>query len=71
MKDRPPTWRVAADILKKQSWTADKGWTSCLRVEQGANNSSQECKTYEVRVPCLPLGHRSVWPEVHLKYGII
>jgi hypothetical protein len=26
-------WRVAANILNKQSRTADKGWSSCLGVE--------------------------------------
>jgi hypothetical protein len=25
-------WRAAANILNKQSWTADKGWSSSLRV---------------------------------------
>jgi hypothetical protein len=33
-------WRVAANILNKQSWTADKGWSSSLGVGRGANNSS-------------------------------
>jgi hypothetical protein len=33
-------WRVAANILNKQSRTADKGWSSSLRVGRGANNSS-------------------------------
>jgi hypothetical protein len=32
-------WRVAADILNKQSRTADKGWPSSLGVGRGANNS--------------------------------
>jgi hypothetical protein len=32
-------WRVAANTLNKQSGTADKGWSSSLRVGQGANNS--------------------------------
>jgi hypothetical protein len=31
-------WRVAANILKKQSRTADKGWSSSLGVGRGANN---------------------------------
>jgi hypothetical protein len=26
-------WRVAENILNKQSWTADKGWPSSLGVE--------------------------------------
>jgi hypothetical protein len=28
MEERPPKWRVAANILNKQSRTADKGWSS-------------------------------------------
>jgi hypothetical protein len=31
--------REAANILNKQSWTADKGWSSSLGVGRGANNS--------------------------------
>jgi hypothetical protein len=34
MEERPPIWRVAANILNKQSRTADKGWSSSL-VEGG------------------------------------
>jgi hypothetical protein len=33
-------WRVAANILNKQSRTADKRWSSSLGVGRGANNSS-------------------------------
>jgi hypothetical protein len=33
-------WRVAANILNKQSWTADKGWYSSLGVGRGANSDS-------------------------------
>jgi hypothetical protein len=33
-------WKVAANILNKQSRTADKGWSSSLGVQRGANNSS-------------------------------
>jgi hypothetical protein len=33
-------WRVAANILNKQSRTVDKGWSSTLGVGRGANNSS-------------------------------
>jgi hypothetical protein len=32
-------WRVAANILNKQSRTADKGGSSILRVERGANKN--------------------------------
>jgi hypothetical protein len=33
-------WRVAANILNKQSRTADKGWPSSLGAGRGAKNSS-------------------------------
>jgi hypothetical protein len=33
-------WRVAANILNKQSRTADSGWSSSLGVGQWANNPS-------------------------------
>jgi len=36
MAERPPIWRVAANIVNKQSWTAEKGWSS----RWGAKNSS-------------------------------
>jgi hypothetical protein len=32
-------WRVAANILNKQSRTVDKGWSSGFGVERGAKNS--------------------------------
>jgi hypothetical protein len=31
-------WRVAANILNKQSQTADSGWSSSMGVGWGANN---------------------------------
>jgi len=40
MEEWPQIWRVAANILNKQSRTADKGWSSSLGVERGANNCS-------------------------------
>ena len=40
MEERLPIWRVGANILNKQSRTADKGWSSSLGVRRGANNSS-------------------------------
>jgi hypothetical protein len=33
-------WRVAANILNKQSRTAEKEWYPSLGVGRGANNSS-------------------------------
>jgi hypothetical protein len=35
-------WRVAANILNKQSRMAEKGWPSSLGVGCGVNNSSPE-----------------------------
>jgi len=46
MEERPPIWRVAANILNKQSRTADKGWSSSLGVERGAETAHR--KTYLV-----------------------
>jgi hypothetical protein len=35
------TWRVAANILNKQSRRADRGWSSSLGVGRGSNNPPQ------------------------------
>jgi len=40
MKEWPPIWKVAANILNKQLWTASKGWSSSLVAGQVDNNSS-------------------------------
>jgi hypothetical protein len=40
MEQRFPIWRVAANILNKQSHTADKGWPSSFDFEQDADNTS-------------------------------
>ena len=39
MEERPPVRRVAANILNKQSRTADKGWSSSLGVGRSVYNS--------------------------------
>jgi len=39
-EEQPPIWRVAVNKLNKQSWTADKWWSSSLGVGRVANNSS-------------------------------
>jgi len=41
MEERPPIWRVDANILNKQPWTADKRWSSRLGVGRCANSSPQ------------------------------
>jgi hypothetical protein len=40
MVERPPVWRVAGNILNKQSRTADTGCSSNLGFGRGENNSS-------------------------------
>jgi hypothetical protein len=35
-------WRIAANILNRLSGTPDKGWSSSLGIERGANNSSPQ-----------------------------
>jgi hypothetical protein len=40
VEERSPVWRVAANILNKQSRTADKEWSFSLWVGRGANNYS-------------------------------
>jgi hypothetical protein len=39
MEERSPIWRVAANILNKQSGIAGKGRYSSLGIGRGANNS--------------------------------
>jgi hypothetical protein len=45
-------WRLAANILNKQSRTADRGWSSSLGVLHGANNSTR---------------YRKLDPKIHKK----
>jgi hypothetical protein len=39
-KDSLQLWRVAVNLLCKQPWTNDKGWSSRLGVGRGAKNPS-------------------------------
>jgi len=32
LEEWPPIWRVATNILNKQSWAADKVWSSSLGI---------------------------------------
>jgi hypothetical protein len=34
IEERPPVWRVDANMLNKQLWAADKGWSSSLGVDE-------------------------------------
>jgi len=42
MEEWAPIWRVAVNILNKQSWTAYKGWSSSLGVGCGPNKSQPQ-----------------------------
>ena len=38
MEERPSIWRVVANVLNKQSQTADKGWSYNMVVGRGVDN---------------------------------
>jgi hypothetical protein len=44
------------NILNKQSWTADKRWSSSLGVGRGANNSVKKKACYEISQKASDLG---------------
>jgi hypothetical protein len=44
MEERPPIWRVAANILNKQSWTGDKVWSSRRGGGLGEVLTAPHCK---------------------------
>ena len=53
----PPIWSVAANILNKQSRTAEKGWSTSLEDERCADNSSpQKLVSFWNAYYCLGLG---------------
>jgi hypothetical protein len=41
-EDGRKIWRVAANILNKQSRRADRGWPSSCEVERGANDPQRK-----------------------------
>jgi hypothetical protein len=64
MEERPPVWRVAANILNKKSQTNDKVWSSNFGIGRGANNSSP------YKLALLRNGHMCLGPGLILWYGI-
>jgi len=48
-------WMVAEKILNKQSWTADKGWSSSLGVGRGADGSQGMLAIIWCQIFCLPV----------------
>jgi hypothetical protein len=49
VEDGLQTWRVAANIKRKQPQRADKGWSSVFGVERGANNFPSQKKNSFLR----------------------
>jgi hypothetical protein len=58
-------WRVAANILNKQLWTADKGWSCSLgfRYSYGSNNSLQKTSCYNMFTGPQTWMHSLEWPK--------
>jgi hypothetical protein len=57
-------WRVAANILNKQSRTADRGWPSTLWAGRGANNPHTK-KLYVLSSTYNRLGNgRILWHDL-------
>jgi hypothetical protein len=55
-------WRVATNIMNKQSWTTNKGWSSSLGAWCGTDDSSPPQKNYFLRNVTQGLG-RSKWED--------
>jgi hypothetical protein len=53
-----PLWRVAANILNKQSWTADKECSCILRLGEGLTTSHHK------KPACYEMSQRA--PELNL-----
>ena len=63
VEEQPPIWRVAPNILNKQSLTADKRWYSSLGVALSTNRSSfKNWHRYET--------NRCFGPELILWYDV-
>ena len=56
MEKRPPIWGVAANILNKQSLTADKVWSSSLGVGRGDKSSPRKLDLQRNMNTCLGPG---------------
>jgi hypothetical protein len=58
-------WKVAVNILNKQSRTADRGWPSSLGIGRGANNPHRKT-LYLLRSMCKGLGNGAWLGECRL-----
>jgi len=54
-KDDLQIWRLAVNILNKQFWTANKGWSSNLGVREWANTHHSKKK----KPACYKMLHRA------------
>jgi hypothetical protein len=62
-------WRVAANMLNKQSRTADIGWYSSVGVGRGANKSSPYKATrYEM---CHRASDLEGWLKTGISHGLL
>jgi hypothetical protein len=63
-------WRVDANILNKQSLTADRGWPSSLGVGRGLKTPRRK-NLYLLRSMCNGLGNgRILWHDLSTGKGI-
>jgi hypothetical protein len=47
IEEQPPVWKVAANVLNKQSRTADKKWSSSLGVGRDTTPHRRNVSCYE------------------------
>ena len=75
MEGRPPIWRIAANILNKQSRAGDRVWSSNIGVERGVNNSSSKKislvtkRIHSPRTWTDPLVQRKQWKR-DMRFGL-
>jgi hypothetical protein len=60
-------WRIAANILNRQSRTDDRGWSSSLGVGREANNPHRKTTNVLRNVLKRPEPGRILWQNDHLK----
>jgi hypothetical protein len=63
-EDLPPIWNVAANILNKESWTADSVWSSTFGVGRGVS------KTLRKKLALLRNAHTFLGPGLILWYEL-
>ena len=64
MEEQPPIWRVAANILNKQSRTANKGRSSAWGLSEVLTT------LHHRNWPCYEMDTIALWPELILSYNL-